>query len=423
VVGAVRTVFTLQQQGELMSPPGVSSPLPTAPGECNAQVQDNTADPAAADRWKQPQQQHTARARLSPLPQQQQQQQEGCGEAHQMLGFRQASQPGELRSGVRVRSWEGLGFSSPKEYSSNGSMCLPGAEGSLLLPGDSSAAAVPYVPGEHAVAEAVAAAAKCQTMCDELHDRLGSMLGAPATKVPAGSDSAQKCDAPNGAIMVTAAATFGVVAGSRVLSGTGRMSGRSSTISKRGSAVLLEQWNELQRQVQEVEGLMLLSEASAASTFVTSRTALTVHTSADSPRESADGSPSSSSTSSERYDDAAEHGQGFGPATPRACMTTAEALDNQALVNLAVNMIGTRLCVQTADASSSEAQPPPQPTNDRQLACSQLTEAMTAGNQQPRGAAASSSAAGVVMQWNQLTQGLPSLRGLLQPSRRAVSSS
>jgi hypothetical protein len=304
------------------------------------------------------------------------------------------------------------GFSSPKEYSSNGSMCLPAVEGSLMLPSDVSAAAVSYVHGEHAVAEAAAAAAKCRTMCDELHDRLGSMLGAPATKVLAGSDGVQHCEGSSGALVVTATA-FGVVSGSRGRSGTGRRSGRSSTISKQGSAVLLEQWNELQRQVQEVEELMLSSEPSAASTFMTSRTALTVRASGDSRCESADGSlGGSSTTSTEVYDDAPEHGQGFHPATPRTCMTSAEAMDKQALVNLAVNMIGTRLCLNTADASgSSEAQAL---QGNRQLATSQDTEDMAAVavEEQPK----YNSAAGAGSKCSKVTQMVPSLRGLLAQS-------
>jgi hypothetical protein len=283
--------------------------------------------------------------------------------AHALLQQQQQQQHCRQAAGVFPQGpWEPdenfVGFSSPKEYSCRSSVYVPpiAAENSsrsvrsaVLL----ASVELRQLNGDAAVAEAVAAASKCRNMCDDLHLQLANMLGAPAesSAFAAALDSTAAIGRPAAAGRVTTNTADGVVA---VRSGR---SSRNST--KRGSSVLFEQWTELQRQVQEVEGLMLESDgispeaSSLALTPAGSGTAVAaaaVGAGGNNMQGPGTQSVSHGGSSSEdvQYADAQD-----AHDTASQAVTTADALSSQALVNVAVNMIGTHLRVCQTDPGST----------------------------------------------------------------------
>jgi hypothetical protein len=372
--------------GGLMSPSRASSPGRLRDSN-NAARGSSSTGTQQQQQWQRPLLQQSGPLALAPVLQQQQQPPQDLWELQQQLGLvplnlGQASGLGPAAAVVgQVNSvaqiWdqgEGLvGFSSPKEYSS-GSVYMPIAEASNKslrfrdLKGfpasESSALAVLPIDGELAVAEAVAAAAKCRNMCDELHMQLASMLGHTAA---AGTNHRGDTGATVGAAGCGNAQRLAdaAAAASRCGSGLGRRSDRSSRSSKVRSSALFEQWSELQRQVLEVEALMLESDQpSPASTLRASATALAMSVSAAAAAATAVANAGmdmnseqlgagsfdatrSSNSSGGRYLDAQD-----------GCPTTADALSNQALVNVSVNMIGTHLRVHKTDPARNDSVAP-----------------------------------------------------------------
>ena len=311
-----------------------------------------------------------------------------------------------------------VGFSSPKEYSCRSSVYVPpiaaenssrSVQSAVLL----ASVELRQLNGDAAVAEAVAAAAKCRNMCDDLHLQLASMLGAPAesSALAAALDAPAAIGCPAAAGRVTTNTADGV---------TTMRSGRSSrNSSKRGSSVLFEQWTELQRQVQEVEGLMLESEGISpeASSLAPPPTgsdtaAAPAPAAAGRSREGPGTQLSNNSSSSEDMQHA--NAQDAHDAVSQA-VTTADALSSQALVNVAVNMIGTHLRVCQTDPGSTantHAQQQQQQQQQQHVFVREGGELHTTRSQPAAAAGAQRPGGG---RWS---LGLPSLRELLPHSLR-----
>jgi hypothetical protein len=378
--------------GGLMSPSRASSPLAGRLGDSSNAARGSSG---GGGQQQQQQQQQWQRQRqlllqagplaLVPVLQQQQQLQppQDVWELQQQLGLLpsmlgQAGGPGPAAAVVgQVNSvtqiWdqgEGLvGFSSPKEYSS-GSVHMPIAEASNKSlrfrdvegcpVSESSKLAVLSVDGELAVAEAVAAAARCRNMCDELHMQLASIIGRTAA---AGQNYQHFRVRDTGSAVGVAGCgddqrpVDAAAATSRCGSGLGR----SSCSSKVRSSALFEQWSELQRQVLEVEALMLESEQpSPASTLRASATALAASVSAAAAAATAvttAGWNISEQLGAHSFDTTRSSNSSDGQYLDAqdGCPSTADALSNQALVNVAVNMIGTHLRVHKQDSAQNDS--------------------------------------------------------------------
>lgn len=358
------------RHGGLMSPSRASSPV--AAGKVGTRTATSPGFTADAD--SSCRQQRMVRPLLWPLQPTQQQQRKQHRDSIQALAV-PANKPVAILMEPGWDDTDGAGFSSPKEYSSCSVHTNTGEHSarSLMPVYEENSAA----ESEQAVAEAVAAAAKCRRMCDALHAQLATMLdgGQPTCQadsvVPCrgmgtgeGTGASSSAVELSGGSIYTAGAAAVVAAlaglnGSRAGSRAGRGSGRSSRASKQGSSVLFEQWSELQRQVQEVEAMMLDSEASN----VAATAAADQH--------------HTSSSSHYSIHDAADVDM---LDTAGACLTTSEAISNQALVNVAVNMIGTSLQLRKADASTHGPNAHPAPLQHASQAAKAAAEAALGGD-------------------------------------------